>query len=243
MRTFLYSFLIIIFYSCTTLEEPERSLVVEAYIYENRVVENIKLSLVDPISNQASVDDEINARVFIIWNDIYFPLTETDKGNYSLLNSTLEISSGNSYELLIQYNNQEIRGQTTVPDIPIDLHLDKDTIDISSSSDIISVNWENLDQKWYLGVIKEIDPDITEFPFNNFFSVPTQKSSLEISTNDIQNEGSQEFILYGITEEYEDIYRISSSSIGSSNAGNLTNGFGIFAAFSSDTLDIIAVEK
>lgn len=244
MRVNIYIILMSVLYSCTAIEEPERSLVVEAYIYENNRVENIKLSLVNPISNQTLETERIDARVFIIWNNIYFPLTETDTpGNYSLPNSTLEIISGNTYELLIQYNNTEIRGQTTVPIIPDDLQLSKDTINVNSSSDFIAVNWANSDQLWYLGVIKEIDPDLTDFPFNNFFSVPTQASTLEITPNDIQHTGQQQFILYGITEEYEDIYSISSSSIGSSNAGNLTNGFGIFAAFSSDTLNIVAVEK
>ncbi len=68
--------------------------------------------------------------------------------------------------------------------------------------------------------------------------LPTKGKQLEISSNNVSITGDAQFILYGITEEYQKLYRISSSSIGSTNAGNLSNGFGIFAAFSSDTLDI-----
>lgn len=244
MKIKLHIAIFTLLFSCAALEEPESSISVEAYLYENRPVENIKLSFISPIENEAPGASVNNALVFIIWNNIYFQLFEgNEPGTYSLNNANLIIRSGNTYELLVRYNSIEIRGKTTVPITPEGLNINKDTLILNSSSDFIKVNWDNPNQLWHLGVIKETNSELTDFPFNNFFSLPTQESTLEITSNDVQILGNQQFILYGITEAYEDIYRISSSSIGSSNAGNLTNGFGIFAAFSSDTLNIVAIEK
>ena len=244
MKYLLYIALVSFMVSCTNPEVPEASLVVEAYLYENKPVENIKLSLVNPINSESTEEAVSSAMVSIQWNGIIYPLEEkNDTGYYSAIDSSLQIISGHTYELLIEYNEVELRAETTVPVLPTSLSTSKDTLNLSSSSDFINVNWENIDSLWHLGVIQPNDPNLTEFPFNNFFSVPTQGNELEIKPIDVQNTGINQFILYAITEDYENFYRISSSSIGSSNAGNLSNGFGIFTAFSSDTVNIIAIKK
>lgn len=242
---YIYYIAIVTFWaSCTSPELPESSLVVEAYLYENKPVDNIKLSLVNPINSESTEEAVSGAIVSIRWNNVLYPLEETNNtGYYSAIDSSLQIISGHTYNLLIEYNDVELSAETTVPVLPTSLSTSKDTLNLSSSSDFINVSWENIDSLWHLGVIKPNDPDLTEFPFNNFFSVPTQGNGLEIKPIDVQNTGINQFILYAITEDYENFYRISSSSIGSSNEGNVFNGFGIFTAFSSDTVNIIAIKK
>lgn len=222
----------------------DSSLVVEGYIFENKPVENIKLSLVDPIISQTTSLGITDAEVFIFWNGFYFKLNDaTNTGLFSAENSNLKIIAGETYELIIRYNGKEYEAVTTVPEPPIQLEANKDTLFINSASDAINVNWSNQDSLWFLGVIAEQNPKATDFPFNNFFSIPTQGASLEITPNDVQNIGNKQFILFGITDAYEELYRISNSSIGSSYDGNLSNGFGIFTAFSSDTLNIVVSDK
>lgn len=223
--------------SCASLESPDASLVVEAYIYENKPVENIKLNLVNPIDNQISPEPVTNVEIFIMNRNIKHKLSIDVDGTFKA-DDKLKITEGEQYELLILYNDLEITAQTTVPPTPQGLIANKDTLYRSTASDLIRITWNNPDSLWHLGVISNLNPDSQEFPFNNFFSVPTRKNKLEISGNNVNIAGDAYFVLYGITEDYQKLYRISSSSIGSTNAGNLSNGFGVFSAFSSDTLSI-----
>lgn len=239
-----YVILALFLFSCKSQEIPESSLVIEAYIFENKPAENIKLNLVKPINTPSDLVAISDARVFIVWNKIYYQLYETaNSGSYSADNDDLRILSGEHYELLVLYNNEEYRAETIVPATPKELKASKDSLHINPNSDFINITWENPDSLWYLGVIKDEKSSDTEFPFNNFFSIPTQALNLKITSNDVQSTGNKQFILYGITNDYEDLYRISSSTIGSSNAGNLSNGFGIFAAFSSDTLNFVVADN
>ncbi len=230
-------------FSCAALEEPPASLVVEAYIYENKPVENIKVSLIKQINSSMEEIAVTNAEVYIKSNNSRYKLIESAKLGYYELDFDLPIISGVTYELIVTYNDLEIVGETTIPKSITNLAANKDTIEVTLPTDFINVTWQNTPESWYLGVLSENQAGVTDFPFNNFFSIPTQKSLIKITPNDIQTLGKQEFILYGITKEYEDLYRISSSSIGSSNAGNMSNGFGIFAGFSSDTVTFFAMQK
>ncbi len=243
MKQYIYIVLIASLFSCEVLEEPASSLVIEAYIYENKPIKNIKLFLVSPIN---SVGEEIpvsNAEVFIETDGVAYKLTESDRVGYYDLNLNLQVISGKTYGLTVRYNEVEIKGETTIP-VSIDsLLVDKDTLFVNSPNDFIKATWTDSFNAWYLGVILRNDPTATDLPFNNFFSTPTQEPSIRIAPNDVQTLGSQQLILYGITKEYEELYRITSSTIGSSNAGNMTNAFGIFAGFSSDTITFITSSK
>lgn len=228
---------------CKSQELPEASLAVEAYIYTGKPVNDIKLSLVKPINGEIQ-EPVSDAQIFIIWKGGYYPLTETSvPGTFEYKYGNLQIESENTYSLFIRYHEQEYYAETTVPKPPASIIQSKDTLRLLDANDFINISWQNVDSTWYLGVIAPGQPVNTDFPFNNFFSIPTRGNNLSITPEDVNIVGMQKFVLYGITEEYEKLYRISNSSIGSSNVGNLSNGFGIFAGFSSDTLQFIAVDN
>jgi len=239
------TFILIALFACTEQEFPDASLTVEAYLFEGKPVDQVKLSLVKPINTTEVQQTVSNALVYIIWNGGYYRLNESihNPGTYTSLNDSLEIISNNTYKLYIIYNNEEYTAETTVPNPPKNLIASKDTLNFINDADLIKMQWDNQDSTWFLGTISPEKNRTTEFPFNNFFSLPTKKNSLEINTNNVQENGTQQFILYGITEDYEKLFRISTSSIGSSNAGNLSQGFGIFTAFSSDTLNFVVLNK
>lgn len=243
MKTNLYIIFAFSLFSCANLEEPPSSLVVEAYIYENRPVENIKVTLVNPINSELDEIPALGANVKIISNNIGYQLTESSLPGFYNLENNLKIESGNSYILLVRYKGIEMEGQTTIPPKIEGLSSNKDTLLLNEANQFLEITWENKNNLWFLGVIPANNADESDFPFNSFFSIPTQKTSLKITPSDVQNEGKQDFILYGITKEYEDLYQISTSTIGSSNAGNMTNGFGIFSGFSTDTLSFVAIQK
>ena len=142
--------------------------------------------------------------------------------------------------MYILYHDQEYVAATTVPLPPLQVQSSKDTINLALENDQINVTWQNPDSTWYLGVIAPDQAFETNLPFNNFFSLPTQASSIKITPEDVKLTGSQHFVLYGITDDYAKLYKISNSSIGATNVGNISNGFGIFSAFSSDTLTFVA---
>ena len=242
----LYTTLIlIVLFACTEQEFPDASLTVEAYLFEGKPVDQVKLSLVKPLNTNETQQPVSNALVYIIWNGTYYRLNESisNPGTFASQDENLKIISDNTYQLYIRYNNEEYHAQTTVPFQPVNLTANKDTLDFSIDTDLIKMQWDNHESTWFLGVISPEKNKITEFPFNNFFSLPTKKNILEININTVQENGAQQFILYSITEDYEKLFRISSSSIGSSNAGNISKGFGIFSAFSSDTLNFVVLNK
>jgi len=243
MKNNLYIILAFSLFSCAALEEPQSSLVVEAYIYENKPVENIKVTLVNPINSELAEMPVSGAEVRIVSNNIGYQLTESNVPGFYNLENNLVIENGSTYMLSVKYEDIEMEGQTTIPPKVGSLSSNKDTLLLNEPDQFLRINWENENELWFLGVISANNADRSEFPFNGFFSVPTQETNLKITPNDVQNEGKQDFILYGITKEYESLYRISTSAIGSSNAGNMTNGFGIFAGFSSDTLSFVAIQK
>lgn len=242
-RIILYVLALLLF-ACEGQELPDASLAVEAYIYTGKPVRDIKLSLVKPING---IDEQIpvsDATVYIIWNSRYYPLEEdTIPGHFVYKFSNLTIESEESYTLYIKYHNKDYFAETTVPNPPVGFKANKDTLLLNSTNDLINLSWQNSDSTWFLGVIAPGKEISTDFPFNNFFSLPTRDSKLTITPEDIHIVGPQQFVLFGITEDYEKLYRISNSSIGSSNVGNVSNGFGIFAAFSSDTLSFVALEN
>ncbi len=243
MKNSLYIILAFSLFSCASFEEPPSSLVVEAYIYENRPVENIKVTLVNPINSELAEVPVSGAEVIIVSNNVGYLLTESNVPGLYNLENNLRVESGNSYTLTVKYDDIEMEGQTTVPLKIENLSVNKDTLTLNEPNQFLNITWKNEEQLWFLGVIALNNADVSDFPFNSFFSVPTQEATLKITPDDVQNEGKQDFILYGITKEYEDLYRISTSTIGSSNAGNMTNGFGIFAGFSTDTLSFVAIQK
>lgn len=241
-----YFIIALFLFSCQSLDESliDNSLVVEAYIFENKTVENIKLSLVKPVDGQSELVAVSDAQVYIGWNNIFYELFESNgTGLYSSNDENLQIINGENYKLRIEYNSDVYRAETTVPGTPNQLTTSKDTLNLNTSTDFIMMSWNNPDSLWYLGVITEENPLTSDLPFNNFFSVPTKSSELKITPNNLENIGNRQFILFGITDDYQDLYRISNSTIGSSNAGNLSLGFGIFAAFSSDTVNFVVVNK
>lgn len=225
---------------CAEPKIPEASLSVEAYLYAGKPIDQIRLSLIKPIEEEL-VQQVSDAEVYIIWNNKHYELIQSlEDGRFYYPDTNLKVIENDTYNLYIRYHEQEYYAETIIPKKPLLLTATKDTIDLAVETDEIGVTWQNNDSTWYLGVIApEIDSE-TELPFNNFFSLPTQESVIKITTNTIYNTGNQHFVLYGITEEYAKLYRISSSSIGATNVGNLSNGFGIFAGFSSDTLTFVA---
>lgn len=242
---FITTLLLIVLFSCSEQEFPDASLTVEAYLFEGKPVNQIKLSLVKPLNTDEIEPPVSNAEVYINWNGRYYQLIEStiNPGVFESQNSDLQIISNNTYLLYIRYNDEEYYAQTTVPNPPINLVASKDTLNFINDTDLIKMQWNNSDSSWFLGVISPEKNKLKEFPFNNFFSLPTRANELEININHVQENGTQQFILYGITRDYEKLFRISNSSIGSSNAGNISQGFGIFASFSSDTLNFVVLNK
>jgi hypothetical protein len=243
MKHFILIFILLM--ACQSDEASlQASLVVEAYIFENKPINNIILSEVNPINSASDLVAVSNASVFIMWKENSYKLDETNiLGTYAYTEDKLKVVSGDSYELRIDYNGETYFAETIVPISPKQLTSNKDTLNIKTSTDLIKITWENPDSLWYLGVIANANPTSTDFPFNNFFSIPTKSDNQEIKPNNVEDIGNKQFILYGITDDYENLYRISTSAIGSTNAGNLSRGFGIFAGFSSDTLDIVVIDK
>ncbi len=237
MRTQLTIALLTLMLACKSPAPPQRSVVIQGFLHAGNPISAIELSLVEPFNTQANTEPVTDALVFLTYGNETLPLVQTQTaGYYAPIENTHIVKPGENYQLNIEYKEAIIEAVTVIPPMPINLKLDTDTLDTTNPFSAINVRWSADEKGWFLGVIEPVNPDSTEFPFNNFFSLPVQDSTLHIGAENIQSKGKHIFILHSITKEYADIYRISSSSIGSSNAGNIANGFGIFTGFASDTV-------
>ncbi len=255
---FLLSFLSILTNCSTenTLEPEKVSLVVQAYIFEGEKVQEIKLSeslsLGSDDDNMPPVNDAI---VLLLKNDQTFQLSPSagDSGYYQYPSEDLSVEAGDVFTLEIEYNNEFISAQTTVPLKPQNVTMSSDTLYISEemtfpnfseedSSKTIFVSWKQEDALFYVYIENiEENPDSVDTDtgfrgmnmMRGFMSSPTPSNEYNISRSQISCYGQHVLRVYRVNQEYADLYfsRIQDSRDLNEPLTNVNNGLGVFCAF------------
>ena len=115
---------------------PLDQVVVEAYLYENQPVDQIRLSHPFSISSPQGQNSPITeAQVFLSRNGMEYQLLPYpgEPGRYHAEDPALVVSSGDLFELKILYKEKIISAQTRVPSVPRIARISNDTLSVGSS--------------------------------------------------------------------------------------------------------------
>lgn len=269
----IFCFCIIFQFSCTEVEEVnlKDNFVVEAFLFAEEPITNIRLKTTFPISATEDTSDPINdASVQLIKNNISYDLAASGaEGFYHYSGTDLEIFSGDDIALEVNYKSRKASAQTIVPIPPTDASINVDTVviprvNLSPASiellrevleDLfINVSWENTTEDWFYIVVENIEqikdpifPAVVEeaLQFFRFVSAPTQNNTQLIIGAGLRHYGTHKVTVYHVNQEYADLFENSTQDSRDLNEppSNIENALGIFTAFASERVYFEVVEE
>jgi len=233
---------IIINSSCEDVSDfdpGESKPVVEAFIYEGEMVDDIFLKKTVPFNTEIESDSEIISDAIITISSngqdfILKPVTD-QPGRYIYDGNDLSVNIGENYQLAFEYENRIISSTTTIPSKPEGTNISPQSIfikEINSLADLryfrsnsfqktINVTWNNNDASYYYLVIENIennpesiDPTdvLGDLGINfEFTTSPTQENILELRPLIHYTQyGTHKVTIYHVNEEYALLYETSS---------------------------------
>jgi hypothetical protein len=258
-RVIKLSFLlmIILLWGCTEDSPfiPDNKLVVvQAYLYADEPVSDIRLTTTLPIDADTGKAPPINnADVTLIKDGQRFLLSASpgDSGYYHYEGSDLTVNADDIFNIEVNYEDEIISAETTVPEAPVGMALSDTILSIPNyyrpieMTKEITLSWSNENEQLYFVVIENIDenPDeiLTFMPSRGgkkMISLPTNRDYYTINFRSVSYRGKHRVKLYRINQEYADLYlsRQQDSRDLNEPLTNIQNGLGIFSAFNSDSL-------
>ena len=256
----------VIFSACTKITEVTSSYkaaaVVQGYLYQGKPVLLQVTEQIPAGSNTTGQTPIDTLHVFIIHNGDTVALTHTDTGYYKS-DSTFIIQPAQTYSLLFYFNGSYVTAVTTVPATPTNFSESETSMTLTqinlsngppssppSMPSPLNLTWTNDNQGYYLVVAKntEVNPEAVYTGVDTlhlaFQTQPTQANSEEVRSQQFEYYGSTLIILFHVNPEYASLYFASSSSSQNltSPSTNVVNGYGIFTAVSSDTLNFAVIK-
>ena len=260
-------------FSCTEIEEVniKDNFVVEAFLFAEEAVTNIRLKTTFPISAAEDDSDPINeASVQLIKNNTTYDLVATGTdGFYHYPDTDLNIFSGDLFSLKVNYKSRSASAQTIVPVSPTGVNINVDSVVIPrvnlspASLELlrevlqglfINVAWENPTEDWYYIVVENIEqikdpifPAVVEeaLEFFRFVSDPTQNDAELIIGAGLRHYGTHQVTVYRVNQEYADLFENSTQDSRDLNEppSNIENALGIFTAFASERIFFEVLEE
>ena len=233
------------------------TVVVEAYLYVNQPVTNVRVTQLVPIGQNTTQPTPINnAEIQINTNGQSYLLTPSagDSGYYHYAGNDLAITAGESYSLEVKYQERVITAITTAPVKPSGLALTKDTLRIAPIRSVIDignrqtedldVNWVNPSQDYHFVLVENIEvnpPRISPSTDGGLGTLlptdPIRGDSRQVVGAFLNEYGTHRVILFRINQEYVDLYNSAEQDSRNLNEPltNISNGLGIFTCINADT--------
>lgn len=232
--------------------------VVQAYLYANEPVRDIRLTSTLPLDAADSTKaSPINDAHVILSKNGQSYLLEASAGDSGYYHSdSVEVKVGDVFNIEIEYNDELITGETEVPEAPENVTISSDTLELPAelnpwdfkpgefdSLELI-VEWTNDNEELYYIVLDNIETNPTAIdiglpPFpGRFISQPVNRDSYPIRLPMLTHYGLHRVIVYRINQEYGDLYlsRNQDSRDLNEPLTNIENGLGVFSAFNSDSV-------
>lgn len=246
----------------TTIPYQE-TLIVEGYLYAGEPVTSVRLSRLIPLTGDVEEDYSVNdAHVEIFHGETGYSLVLStgDSGYYHYPGDDLIIEENQTYRLRIEYNDEVVESETTVPQPPDSMKLSLEEVRVEPIYDFqdmrdreledIILEWYNPDASYYYVVIEniEINPDpvdvnwiMDDFPIRRPFrmiTVPTRDNFYVIRGMILEQYGTHKVTLFKVNKEYADLYEssVQDSRYLNEPLNNIKNGLGIFTSFNSNVL-------
>lgn len=176
-------------------------------------------------------------------------LTETTTGNYIYADSTF-LQTGKTYTLRFNYKDADISASSLMPVATNGYTASKTSFAIlvggtpaESDSTAIRFSWNNPDSLYHVLVFKYDDANQYangngNYP-SNFTINAKQAAYYDAPYRPFRYAGNYSAILYTVNKEYVDILTSNTNTNSqqlNNPPGNITNGYGIFAAMQADTI-------
>ncbi|NGP75128.1 DUF4249 family protein [Balneolaceae bacterium YR4-1] len=263
---FLAGLITLVLSKCDHLTDPtevQEIPVVEGYLYSDGTSELIQLSLMIPLSSTDTIPEPINnAEVVVSYEGqpYLFALAPGDSGLYRYSGNDLVINPGGTYELEVNYNNNQITSKTSVPPQPNRVQVSDDILYIDSDQppfEIIrnlpepQVTWNNPEENYHFIVVENLEenpipiinaenaPGFNGGLFAGNLSFRTTPTNSDFYTIDLRGGfyGRHKVTVYSVNKDYVSLYeeREQDSRQLNEPPTNITNGLGIFTSFSSDS--------
>ena len=230
---FFFSFFIML--SCDNEVPIDENFVIEAFLFQGEVVDDIKI--IDTKlwnSTDSSTSYIENANVIIYGNGYDYQLNYNPQIQRYTTSDNIDIISGNTYGLEVTFKDRTATAETIVPTKPIGLKLSKDKVIIPSlflsgalpnilanlyQTARTTVSWNNPNDEYHYLTIKYVDDNedpifSEEFPdalgefFNNFSlqSEPTKDLNYSALCLSLKNYGRYKVTLYKINKDYYSLF-------------------------------------
>jgi len=243
--------------------EPPELVVVEAFLYANEPVENIRLTFMQPLDVEEGVDAlPVNdATIKLMKNGQSFELEASagDSGYYHYSGNDLTVVATDEFGIEVEYNDALITAQTNVPEAPESVALESTTMRVPTIEDIrggtidvsallITVSWENTISDLFYVTVENLETNPT--PVNSDFGdgfrgrrifPPTRLDEFILNPLQFTHYGTHRVKVYHVNQEYADLYETQDQDSRNLNEPltNIENGLGIFSAFHSDTVNLL----
>jgi len=261
--------LLLVACDATSTAEDDRSLVVQAFLYANEPVDDIYLTLTTPFGEETDAPETVDdAAIALIKNGQRYALAPMpdEPGRYHYAGDDLAVNEGDTFELEVEAQGQQLRASTTVPPSPTALatsgpELKVPEFDsrgrpvggIDGLSDVYSVTWSNTSQAYHYVVLESlitsdpefILPDFIRSFFDGFEIVtePTRANYFDVRPISLEVMGAHRVTVYRVNDEYADLYDNQDQDSRDLNAPptNIEGGLGLFTAFNgaSTTFDVV----
>lgn len=251
---------------CSQEEKVTDNYVVEAYIYSNEPVKNIKITETLSIESTDTIAPVIKDATVILKkaNKEYLLQFDEKSSAYFYPANDLEVKPNDVFDITIKSKNRIATASTVVPLATKGLNLSDNKIHIPQiqinlytreqvtalfASARLNVNWDNTDNQLHFVSVESLDKFDPIFPSNfppsvitlfrtfRFVSAPTRLNTYQIIGLSLETYGRYRVKVYRVNKEYADLFENQTQDSRDLNEppSNITNAFGLFSAFASDS--------
>jgi Domain of unknown function (DUF4249) len=251
---------------CSEEVKTDDNFVMEAYIFSNENVKNIKITETLPIESGDTIAPAIEDAMVILKKESqeYFLQFEKISKTYFYSGNNLQVKPNDLFKITVTNKSRTATATTVVPQPTKGLQLSDDKINIpqiqlnlSTQAQLtalfanarLTVNWDNPEDELHFIAIESLDKFDPIFPSNfpstivglfrtfRFVSAPNRNHSYDIVGLSLETYGRYRVKVYRVNKEYADLFENQTQDSRDLNEppSNVTNAFGLFSAFASDS--------
>ncbi|NOU19760.1 MAG: DUF4249 family protein [Bacteroidales bacterium] len=246
------------FISCQKVEQQYTNsdkVIVEGYLNADQKARISVSKEITYATNDSSEMPIEELEITLTNNDISEIMIDKGSGIYE--SNTLIMRANEKYSMNFDYKGKLITSETTIPEKPKNYRASATSITIATFSpgtgtppsfpDPIKLTWSNLDSRYFLVVVENIEKkpvaifDSTMFDLKRVFrNEPLQTNSYELNMRSFNYYGTHQIILFNLNPEYVSLYENNgSSSLNLTTLPtNIEGGLGIFTGINSDTIRV-----
>jgi hypothetical protein len=235
-KRFLFISIILIFFlRCSEEEKISNTYVVEAYIYSNEDVRNIKITETLPLQSTDTIAPPITDATVILkkLNQEYILQYDMQSGTYYYPQNDLQVLPNDIFDIQVTSRDRMATASTVVPMATQGLTLSDSKIYIPQielnlftqeqvtalfSSARLDVKWDNPEDEFHFISVESLDQFDPIFPSNfppsvinlfrtfRFVSAPTRLDSYEIIGLSLETYGRYRVKVYRVNKEYANLF-------------------------------------